>query len=100
MKIKVGTTWSKLCPERFKNNKNQRPIPMIELWFDDAEKLRIQRDGFVMPRVEDVLTLHEAIQKLDPCNAIRKATCRHDYVLYRYVNDVMEAYCAQCDKEV
>ena len=22
MKIKVGTTWSKLCPERFKNNKD------------------------------------------------------------------------------
>lgn len=104
MRIKVGTTWSRLCPERFEQNKNERPIPMIELWFDDAEKLRIQRDGFIMPKLQETIDLKKqldaTIARLDPCNAIRKAVCSHDYTHYRDIDEVFEEYCSQCGKKI
>jgi hypothetical protein len=75
MKIKVGTTHYKNFPERFEQN-HITPIPIIELWFDDKEKMRIQRDGFIMPTAEEIRKvlkeLNEAIEMLDDVNELKR----------------------------
>ena len=76
MKIKVGNTHFENFPDRFSNNKNSRPIPMIELWFNELEQMRVQRDGFFMPSVDEILklkfTMDKAIKSLDDKSIIKK----------------------------
>ncbi len=74
MKIKIGTTHYENFPERFEQN-HTAPIPIIELWFDDKEQMRIMRDGFIMPKVKELRELMQqfqiAIQQLDDINELK-----------------------------
>jgi len=76
MEIKLGSTHYKNFPGRFEDNKNERPIPIIEFWFNDLDKLRINRDGFLMPSTDTILFLKlgldDAIKGLDDASIIKQ----------------------------
>jgi len=76
MIIKTGRTHLTNYPQHFENNK-ENPMLVIELWFNDNEKFRICRDGFIMPNLEELKLLYiglkQSIEEIDKVNLVRNA---------------------------